>query len=440
MKSGAGCTSGTVALSLIALDQHRFQTTSKLSTNTFSYVDTAIAMDYEVLLIGTWNVGDLEDLQQRFRTLLAAAQKKTGDSRSARGGKQGHQRTPAFIHALYREASGSANNTPRGGFTDVGLHTGDQILRNTAPVLVFSSLRQVLGGLEAKSALPFSTDLLFRKVLVYLGLYTSEQTIQQYNDRKVEKAPTTNAPDALLEYSLLILRSMAIRAAELSDDGVDMSNFVSWAEKIRGEVKKEASVQSELYSQQFCLPQTNDEIVGAYRDFEFDLPTPHVPSKDGTVSESEIRNSTNKNLGWLPTLEQKTLSCVYSWVKKANQSTSRCSLASSLVLRSIEQLMWSYANSLPILSQDELDKMSSVIDSYRDVLHNFKVGHRYKPLSLVELKSRELLVVWVGKVACLCCSTFCVSLLTSSIHPVQHFVSFTLIRSGCTRPQWMDLA
>lgn len=51
--------------------------------------------------------------------------------RSAADGKQGHQRTPAMIEALLKDAKAAVDgekqrldHNPGGGFTDVGLHTG----------------------------------------------------------------------------------------------------------------------------------------------------------------------------------------------------------------------------------------------------------------------------------------------------------------------------
>ena len=59
--------------------------------------------------------------------------------------------------------------------------------------------------------------------------------------------------------------------------------------------------------------------------------------------------------------------------------------------------MWEYAESLPEMTQRELEMLASIVDKYREVLHGLKISHKYKPLSLFQLTSREFLVVWVGK-------------------------------------------
>ena len=73
--------------------------------------------------------------------LVKAQRQKTGDHRTAAHGGQGHQKTPAFIEALIKdtflvlehpsEGEATADNfladkqhLPKGGFTDVGMHTG----------------------------------------------------------------------------------------------------------------------------------------------------------------------------------------------------------------------------------------------------------------------------------------------------------------------------
>lgn len=79
----------------------------------------------------------LQEVFERLNTALKSTREKKGQFRTAAGGEQGHQRTPAMIEALLRDAlakpvmkgmeQGDATcgpNLPVGGFTDVGQHTG----------------------------------------------------------------------------------------------------------------------------------------------------------------------------------------------------------------------------------------------------------------------------------------------------------------------------
>ena len=92
-----------------------------------------------------------------FQRLLAKAQQRTGEKRSAAGGKQGHQKTPTFIEAVlmetleqrdwmalyeseHLETAEEEKNTegrvaPRGAFTDVGLHTGGKARSTPWPLV-----------------------------------------------------------------------------------------------------------------------------------------------------------------------------------------------------------------------------------------------------------------------------------------------------------------
>ena len=78
-------------------------------------------------------------------------------------------------------------------------------------------------------------------------------------------------------------------------------------------------------------------------------------------------------------------------------NTSHDILPMMLVLKTVEGIMWECAKSMPTMKQDELENIVSIVDNYRDVLHNIKQNGKYKPLSIVQLRSREILVVWVGK-------------------------------------------
>lgn len=97
-----------------------------------------------MLHCGQLPAGLLQAFHSTLAAVLAKAKKRKGDERSAAGGHQGHQKTPAMIRALALQAleqlaAGEGakvkERVPQGGFTDVGLHTGGQP-RDTAWPLV----------------------------------------------------------------------------------------------------------------------------------------------------------------------------------------------------------------------------------------------------------------------------------------------------------------
>ncbi|KXS16814.1 hypothetical protein M427DRAFT_30927 [Gonapodya prolifera JEL478] len=80
----------------------------------------------------------------KLRELVQSAAARKGDQRSAAGGRQGHQKTPAFIFAKAKDAFKSLNvgdgtyapeSLPPGGTTDVGQHTGGQPPSTTWPLV-----------------------------------------------------------------------------------------------------------------------------------------------------------------------------------------------------------------------------------------------------------------------------------------------------------------
>lgn len=86
LAKGVGCTPGVVAWNLISLDLHRFDTMSKVNSNTYEYVDTANATDYEVLHIGTSTQDQTNELMSAFNRFYVEAQALKGSDRSSRGG------------------------------------------------------------------------------------------------------------------------------------------------------------------------------------------------------------------------------------------------------------------------------------------------------------------------------------------------------------------
>ena len=121
-------------------------------------------------------LGDRNNLIAVLHTLLKEAEYRKKNKRSAAFNEQGHQKTPAFIHALLlgafdvvssgmdqKDADDNAveKHKARGGFTDVGLHTGG-LPRDTSWPLV----REVIKVPECCSRI---ACLCFHRIVVSLG-------------------------------------------------------------------------------------------------------------------------------------------------------------------------------------------------------------------------------------------------------------------------------
>ncbi|KAL7472894.1 hypothetical protein ACHAXS_014340 [Conticribra weissflogii] len=391
LAKGVGCTPGVVAWNLISLDLHRFDTMSKLNSNTYEYVDTANATDYEVLHIGTSTQDQTNELMSAFNRFYVEAQAVTGNDRSSRGGDRlGHQRTPAFIHALFRKAFGAQNVAPRGGFTDVGLHTGGE-KRDTAWPLVFSILRQLLYTTSSNG----SPEYFSSKISAYFGLYVAKVTLDQYLGDKGSFREVSNAPHKLLDFAYRILQSAARKASMLADDGIDMVHFRVWSKELRDSILFESSDQSSKFSKQFVIPDTYDAVKGKIEDFKIQLPKESRLSKDDVLSETMIHGLEVKNLGAIGIPNLLSLEGVATWAT-SNSSKAKSQLESIHFMRTVENLVWDYAEDFSkTLAIDQLEQLASLVDQYRSVLHHFIRNKECSGLSIVGLRSREVLMVWI---------------------------------------------
>lgn len=380
MKSKAGCASGVIALNLIALDLHQFETRSERTPDGYHYVDDASPGGYQVLHVGKCNLVDLKARREVFSSKLAAARTRTGEKRSAAGGEQGHQRTPGFIHALCREAFGmQQTQLARGGWTDVGMHTGGQERRPTAWPLVTSCLYQLLNN-RNNTSIRLSSDMLYRKFVAYFGLYTCDGKLRLYDEQSATSEPRSNAPDMLLDKTFRILQAASILAAALSDEGVDMRHFLHRSKSIRDQILEKASSRSRLFSKRYELPRCDKDIIGVFDSYSFNIPAVYSTA-DGASSISKIRKLTRQNFGWAPVLVGNRLEDVYDWVEESMSTPSRDS--SFLVLKTVECVIWENAKNMRvIMTSSQLIMLSSIVDNYRETLNNLKESQNYKPIRL----------------------------------------------------------
>ena len=130
-----------LSVDIIGIDRHELQ----VHVGKEDYQFSSVAKSFAILHVGEVAIFNLEGFNRRFNGILKEASQRKGDQRSAAGERQGHQRTPAFIHALFVQAlscecTGKCNCAevlPKGGFTDVGQHTGGEA-RDTCFALVCS--------------------------------------------------------------------------------------------------------------------------------------------------------------------------------------------------------------------------------------------------------------------------------------------------------------
>ena len=194
----------------------------------------------------------LDVLQQR----LEEAQKKRGDQRSAAGGKQGHQKTPSFILALVQDAveatkagadvkegseaalhESEGRRQPRGGFTDVGKHTGGAA-RDTSWPIAASVARFVIEQLyEPTGSEASAPDWRF--------------VMAEWEMWLVEAALAAEAPLFALAR---MLDSSAGRGAVVADAGMDVSALERRARSVRAALDASLAESLRRQAAAFALP------------------------------------------------------------------------------------------------------------------------------------------------------------------------------------------
>jgi len=117
---------GIVFLQVLGLDRHNLEMHYPGSTG-HAYIGNPT--DYQALALGLIEESNLPNVGKRFAEYLAKAQTMRDTQRTAAGGRQGNQHTPAFIYALRSQANECkctcenctcSKKLSVGGFTDNG--------------------------------------------------------------------------------------------------------------------------------------------------------------------------------------------------------------------------------------------------------------------------------------------------------------------------------
>jgi len=155
----------------------------------------------------------------QFNAIFEKAILQRGDRRSAGGDNgRGHQRTPQFISSILTDAfhfsvnnSASQTTQPRGGATDVGVHTGG-IPRSTCWSIIAASLRFLL-------RLPKFKDIfLFEFFKADFDVWVAEDFLSKLSSQNSGNSTLINA-------TMDVLSSLALYTSSLAEKGQDVSRL-----------------------------------------------------------------------------------------------------------------------------------------------------------------------------------------------------------------------
>jgi hypothetical protein len=386
-----GCVSEPVArLHLLGLDEWAFSV-----RNDGSFTGTppwGCAVD---MVAGEVPMAKLGDFLTSFMKLFDKATQNTGDKRSAAGGKQGHQKTPAFIFAVMEDALTGYDkpfSQPRGGFTDVGLHTGGSE-RATAWPLAAAIVRFVL---EQLHPLPDSSNHDFRCVLAEWELWLAEAALDPL--ATLEIADVARMLDGAVE-----------RCVPLADAGYNVSVFETRTATLREKLLKSMSLRLRDQAEPFAMSSDVVGVLSTGNDGTgHKLPTLNLPERHRPQSEAidveACRKRAASNLGSQPlpgAPETASPTDVIGWINEVQEADVR--------VAGIEQ--WVFSNAVSLLGKlppgDSAEAVSAYVvalndlaPKYRDCVAKLRIATNGSSGRLrVEIDSRETLAMWA--ISCL---------------------------------------
>lgn len=380
---------GFVGIDVIGLDNHEHEVHVGKSEYQFSARATSFATKY----VGDIKVADYQSFHDRFVLLFSKGSKRHGDDRSAANGNQGHQKTPAWIHAValqalkckcqdFQKHCGCTQELSKGGFTDVGLHTGG-LLRDTIFALVRSVFHNILECNQDCSRTKINFDVLMVEFYFYLT-----------NIIILQKDITS------VDMSFLMFQRCALEAAPLADDGYNIHSLRVRLQELKDTLYSTVSAEEQEKCRQSLL---NTEIY-SHRPPSLSIPDRVCPIQGEVKSDDEIQKLIRENIGNLrPLRDPSNIQEAYSWANELVNEYTKNPTSSVYFLRQVEKVFWNLGRER--LSADEplpisdLKLVYSLVQRYKHILHyGIRESEQKDGFQEVEarMKSIELLVVWMA--------------------------------------------
>jgi hypothetical protein len=358
------------------------------------------------LFAGAVAASELGGFLECVHTLLSEAEKRKGDERSAAGSRQGHQKTPAFIQALMEQAlvDPDYERQPRGGLTDVGLHTGGERRATEWPLaaaVIRCVLEQVDAGLE-------QTQPSFDAMLPLWELWLAEEAV---------KAAAGGLPVVDGGAILHMLGCATRRVVALIQDGHVAPDITARVAAVHTAVAELQAAHMRRAAEAYVLPP----LLAGGNGIDSQQPRLPVlripPAADAQLAATDLaaaRARALTNLGWvpLPSLDGGERAAeLASWLRAPRIAPADGLPRMAPQLRASAAEHWIYSAAVAMLSQATVKESDSelvgVMQSMEAALDAYRAGIEHALRSdvdgggrlLVELRSRETLACWA--VACL---------------------------------------
>ena len=367
------------------------------------YEFSSIAQTYAELHVGELVLSKKQKFLETFHILFKTASSRKGNERSAGGDRQGHQKTPAFIQAILIQALCDTKSTtenedvlPRGGFTDVGQHTGGKA-RDTVFALVRSVCEWTMKRSFIQNSEFLCNELAYDAVMLHFHSFVLEDAIQAIEN--VLQNESSNLSLKSVSHLWSIMKVVCVTAARLSDHGHDLSVHYSKMKLAKAVIKK---AQHQWH--QNCSIQNTIELPRvSYR-----VPIVLVPSivtfpTSGQATLADIKLLVKENIELIPTFpldKDWTVSSAHEWANQLKSKSFSSSSTLSVYLHHIEQMFWRLSENHLVEPLDllNLKKVADLLDIYREsVNHSFSQKSEARHVSSlhVRMRSIELLAAWL---------------------------------------------
>lgn len=246
-----------------------------------------------VLHIGTIACESLHAIKSRYAMARAVMRTRQDGQRNASNEHGGHQKTPSCIAALAEwviarlHLSDSAFKnvcnvndlklSPRGGFTDVGLHTGGEA-RDTEEPLIMSLLHFALFSAEPELELP---GLVFERALGEYRLCVVSRALDALRDAASKTVPLS--PAALDAFVLPIADAVRrfARIAETSLD--DVAHLLHKFESMRAQFDAIIAENGRCVAASYSLIAPSVSAVLALKSPQLKISEVPAASSTGTI-------------------------------------------------------------------------------------------------------------------------------------------------------------
>eukprot|EP00761_Pharyngomonas_kirbyi_P010924 gb/GECH01010947.1/.p1 GENE.gb/GECH01010947.1/~~gb/GECH01010947.1/.p1 ORF type:complete len:2826 (+),score=484.10 gb/GECH01010947.1/:1-8478(+) len=335
-----------------------------------------------------------------FCNLLKEAKQRKGNDRRSGADSQGHQKTPSFIHSVLKESQHQLLDSkdddspvqPRGGFTDVGKHTGGK-QRATSWPLICSAVEEALNfnNKDDRFSPMELPKIEMIQGLAYFKLWLMERQLDQVSVNnasfvhmsavvKMLKSTVATASDDMLEsHPSFAFETVRQRCQAASDKIIELTDKRAWHVK-------------EFYSLQL-LESSNEKIVDSCVSLSTSIPHSHEQSSNDKENLHKLRKQSEENLNIVIVVKEDNED-LQKLLRILEMKNSSYSLYFNFI-SSVERTLLNILKERQRLSLENIQKLYQVVVRYEETLKIF-FNLKNNPFLKTELKSRKTLILWAA--------------------------------------------